>query len=155
MTDPFIIFDVLTQTQLGKLFGVSSHTIGRWLKEVGLRRPDGEPTQKAIDGGIAVSVTLDGDAHSFWGWAKGPTIRILEAAGHQLVSTTAVPSSPPQTSNPLPDNLTGPFSAKSNGGDGFAIEDANGIAGYWTRGEKRTKKLVEILNYFHDKGVEL
>ena len=54
MTDPYPIFDYLTLTQLGSVFGVSATASGSWLAELGLRRITGVPAQKAIDAGLEV-----------------------------------------------------------------------------------------------------
>jgi hypothetical protein len=39
-----------TMKEIGQLFGVSSHTIGKQLKELGLRTKDGKPSREAFDG---------------------------------------------------------------------------------------------------------
>lgn len=50
----------MTMRKLGTLLRVSSHVIGRKLKELGLRDADGEPTQEARTGGFTTSVIVDG-----------------------------------------------------------------------------------------------
>jgi len=49
----------MTMRQLGTLFGVSSHVIGRKLKEVGLRSAEGHPTDKAKDGFFTKTVVVE------------------------------------------------------------------------------------------------
>ena len=152
MTDPFPNFPTLNQTQLGVMFAVSPHLMGRWLKEVGLRRPDGQPVQKAVDAGIAVRVSLDDGTHPFWVWAKQPTIRILEAAGHQRVDASASQQAPvAPLATPVVEvctKLTGPFIPRRSDteGDGFEIADINGVVAIWCRGEWLADVLVKLLN---------
>jgi hypothetical protein len=143
--DLYPAFETLNQRQLGHLFGVSSHQVGRWLKEIGLRRYDGEPAQKAIDEGIAAPVNLDDGTHPFWAWAKEATVRILEAAGHARVSAATTPLAP------LP-QLLGPFTAKRSDaeGDGFEVADSNGLVAIWCRGEELAGRVVKLLNLAHE-----
>ncbi len=43
----------VTQTETGRIYGVSSRTVGRWLKDIGLRSPCGTPTIRAFKEGFA------------------------------------------------------------------------------------------------------
>ena len=38
--------------QIGKILGISSHAVGRKLKELGFRTPDGDPTDMAKESGL-------------------------------------------------------------------------------------------------------
>lgn len=78
MNDPFPYFVFLTQRQFGELFGVSAQRIGRWLAELGLRGPDGQPTEQAEADGL-VQPVRDGDV-AFWSWHKGPRCRSRQRA---------------------------------------------------------------------------
>jgi hypothetical protein len=40
--------EYLSQTELGRLYGVSSHVVGRWLKGMGLRTEGGQPSPMAF-----------------------------------------------------------------------------------------------------------
>src|SRR5438105_4429858 len=80
--DPFPNFEMLSITQLGELFGTSAQVMGLWLKEVGLRLPNGAPAPKAIDGGLARTFTPE-SGKPFWIWRKLSVVRILEAAEHR------------------------------------------------------------------------
>jgi len=42
----------LNQTELGKLFGVSSHVLGDWLVDIGLRTSDKKPSAGAFSEGF-------------------------------------------------------------------------------------------------------
>lgn len=37
----------LSQTEIGRVYGVSSHVVGKWLKDLGLRNSEGFPTDDA------------------------------------------------------------------------------------------------------------
>ena len=41
--------EFLSLTELGKLYGVSSHVVGRWLKGLGLRTESGQPIAQAFN----------------------------------------------------------------------------------------------------------
>jgi len=41
--------DFLSLTEIGKLYGVSSHVVGRWLKNLGLRTESGSPSIQAFN----------------------------------------------------------------------------------------------------------
>lgn len=59
-----------TLTELGKLFGVSSHSIGRWLIECGLRTPGKKPSRKAFEDGLVRQAPTGRGAGYFWVWQK-------------------------------------------------------------------------------------
>ena len=140
--DMYPSFTPLKLGQLGEYFGETSHVIGRWLKEMGVRLPNGEPTEEAKDAGVAVLVVPPDGSHVFWVWDKEKTLTLLERAGHQRLT-------PPHADGPAPTKLLGPFTARPNGGDGFEIVDANGIVGIWCRGEWLSGVLVKLLNVCH------
>ncbi len=72
-----------SQTELGKLFGVSSHTIGRWLWEAGLRDSDGKPTAWGWEYVSQRPSTNPGTYFNVWHREK--TVKLLESKGHALV----------------------------------------------------------------------
>lgn len=47
MTDEF-----LSQTELGQIFGVSSHRMGKWLVDLGLRYKNKKPSRPAFENGF-------------------------------------------------------------------------------------------------------
>ncbi len=70
-----------TMKQIGAAFGVSSHVIGKRLKEIGLRTADGKPSRVAFDGGYcAPHWTSDGE-HYCWAWERTKTIEALQRSG--------------------------------------------------------------------------
>jgi len=81
-----MINEYLSQTELGKLFGVSSHTIGRWLTAAGLRGPDGKPS---LHGWEYVSQRPSTNPGTYFNvWHREKTVRLLESKGHALVGAT-------------------------------------------------------------------
>jgi hypothetical protein len=71
----------LTQTQIGKRYGnLSARKVGTWLKNVGLRKPDGEPTKKAIEGRFCKLIRNEDWGGTFWVWHATKTLGMLEAS---------------------------------------------------------------------------
>ena len=147
MNDPFPVFEYLTQTQLGQLFGATSHEIGRWLKELGYKRPNNRPSDEAILSGMANNVTI-GPVH-FPVWNKEEVVTLLEANGHRR-SDSDEPEAAPSRSNEV--TLVGPFSARYNGGDGYELLDGNGEVGIWVRGEANAERVAALLSLAGDCG---
>lgn len=75
----------ITMRELGTLFGVSSHVIGRWLVEIGLRTAQKRPSPAAFQGGYVQQGGLQNGGY-FWIWHREMTIAALEQAGHQQVA---------------------------------------------------------------------
>jgi len=69
----------VNQGALGREFGLSAVMIGRKLEEAGLRE-DRQPTQAALDGGLAHAAPLANGAPNFR-WHKQKAIAALEEAG--------------------------------------------------------------------------
>ena len=70
--------EFITQTDLGKLYGVSSHQIGKWLSGLGLRE-DGRPTTTAIRDGFVKQAPSTQPSTYFWVWHNAKTTTILDA----------------------------------------------------------------------------
>ena len=79
-----VMKEYLSQTELGKLFGVSSHTIGEWLRDAGLRDPGGKPTFEGHE--YADTRPSTNPNTYFWVWHRKRTIRLLESRGHQVLA---------------------------------------------------------------------
>jgi hypothetical protein len=138
-SDPFPNFTTLSQKQLGQVFDATSHEVGRWLREAGLR--DGsEPTAAAQAQGIAMKVTTAPGAIPFWAWDKVRTIAALEAAGHRRAGATDIL---PERKRPT---LRGPFALKANGGDGYEIVNRDGETVIWCRGDEAALRLQKLLD---------
>ena len=74
----------VSQTDIGHYYGLSAIKVGRVLTELGLKDKAGA-TQRAIDGGFAVSTPLaDGTQH--WRWRKGKVLHAFDEYGLERVS---------------------------------------------------------------------
>lgn len=122
----------LTLTQLGVVFGVTSHKVGNWLVKVGLRTDDKHPSPKAFTEGF-VSRCQSGAGY-FYIWHKAKTIALLESEGHRRI-----------------DMLVGPFEFRP-GKRLFEVVDANGSVGVWAAGEEYARLLAHLLNIAHKHG---
>lgn len=98
----------MTMREIGKSFGVSSHVIGRWLIDIGLRTADKKPSAAAHHGGYVEQSGLQNGGY-FWKWHGQKTIAALQQAGH--------PKSAPMLSG----RLNGPFTAEQSGVNGYRI----------------------------------
>ena len=57
----------VTMRQIGKNLGISSHAVGRKLKEVGLRTSEGHPSEKARTSSLTKTIfTEQGFALALW-----------------------------------------------------------------------------------------
>ncbi len=89
------------QSELGDLFGTTSHKIGRALVDRDLRTTNGYPTKRAIDEGFCRPLQAAMN-YTNYGWNPDKTVPELIKAGLKLVDQP--PSWLVQTSN-----LHGPF----------------------------------------------
>ena len=80
-------FSFSTMRQLGEIFGVSSHVVGRALKQMGLRTPDGKPTYRAQDDGLVMLAAGPQPWVPLWLWHRELTTALLEEAGFEAVSS--------------------------------------------------------------------
>jgi hypothetical protein len=125
--------------ELGKHFGASSHEIGRWLVEIGLRTESKEPSQMAIAGGYCKRQSFDGPGLLVV-WHVAKTIAALEAAGHKQIVK------PPTMPVPTSTGLTGPFTLEQSGINGYLIRGGDGATALWLYGEEATQKVLHLLN---------
>lgn len=75
----------LSQTELGKLYGVSRNTIGQWLVELGLRTADKKPSQRAFDRGFVDRRDSTQPGTYYWVWHAAKTCELLDV-GHMRAS---------------------------------------------------------------------
>ena len=130
-----------TQTELGRLFGVTSHVIGKWLAALGLRVVGGNPTAKA-QGLVKTAPTGRGEGdHLFFLWHTAKTVKALEDAGHRQVQ---LPEPYPAVANTK--LLVGPFSNRISGMEGYEILNGNGNVFGWVTGERAATWVVRLLN---------
>lgn len=71
-----------TMRDLGRaFFGVSSHTVGRKLKELHLRTTEGKPSSEAFSRGLVLRKFTDDHQNYCWVWHAAKTVPLLERAG--------------------------------------------------------------------------
>lgn len=130
-------YPTMTQTQLGQLFGATSHEIGRWLTDVGLR-DDNRPTPRAFDGDFCVAVPSRGQGYHY-AWKAEKTVPLLDQAGHHL----AFPLPGDLVDTPV---LNGPFSHRRRASGGYEIVNGDGTVGVLVDGVATAVWLERILN---------
>lgn len=139
------VFEFMTQTQLGVIFGTSSHKIGAWLKEIGLRNKFGQPTQEAITGAFCKQAPSGPTAYH-WVWNSRKTVKLLMDNGFAVVPN-------PPRSLVHPAILNGPFSVQKTSGAEFSILNKDGSVSLWANNDKTANVMVKILNAAHSCGV--
>jgi len=70
--------EYLSLTELGRLYGVSSHTLGRWLKGLGLRTEAGRPSHDAFAHGYVNQRPSRHPGTYYWVWHAEKTTTILD-----------------------------------------------------------------------------
>ena len=71
-----------SQTELGREFGASSHKIGKWLEDVGLRTAQKKPSRMAFKGGYCTERESTNPGTYFWVWHAEKTAQLFEEAGY-------------------------------------------------------------------------
>ena len=75
--------EYLSQTNIGKLFDVSSHVIGKWLVDLGLHTEEMKPSRTAIDTDLCRLASYD--EHRYFNvWHARRTIAAFQKAGHEI-----------------------------------------------------------------------
>jgi hypothetical protein len=77
-------YEFMNLTQLGELFGGSSHQVGSWLVTIGLRTEDKRPSKKAFDDFYVTEGPSRGQGYN-WVWNSVKTAAAFESAGHKRV----------------------------------------------------------------------
>lgn len=134
-------FQYMTQTQLGKLYGVSSHKIGQWLVAAGLRSQDKRPSVEAHDGGFCTTGPSGTNGYH-WVWHSEKTVRALQNKGHFVIA-----DAPPElVEQPI---LNGPFRS----GTGKEILNGDGSLAITTMNVESAHIVLRVLNMAHRHGV--
>ena len=137
-------YKTMTQTQLGSLFGTTSHKVGRWLVEIGLRTPEGRPSREAYQGRYCETAPAHGGGYH-WAWATQKTVEALERAGHRRVNPP-----PLDLVEPLP--LAGPFTDRMSEDGRVEVVGADGNVGVIVMGEENARAVIQLLNLAHRHG---
>lgn len=134
----------LSQTQLGLLFGVSSHEVGRWLVVIGLREAKGgKPSREAHRGNYCETVP-SGPSGYFWAWNAERVVARLQEAGHQLL-----PELPEELVEPPA--LNGPFRVSETCPK--EIINADGTLAIRASCRKNAEIVMRILELAYQRGV--
>ena len=136
-------YQVMILTQLGDLFGVTSHQIGRWLTEVGLRN-DNKPTAKAFDGDFCVSVPSRNQGFQY-AWRPEKVVPALVQHGHKMLPM-------PPLDLVEPPALSGPFGIRTDANGLSEITNADGTVAALVPGRREADKLVGVMNTAHKLG---
>ena len=80
-----------TMRNLGTVFGVSSHVIGRALKQMNLRTQDGQPSYLAQENGLVKLAEGPQPWIPLWLWHKERTVALLEGVGFEVVEKGVSP----------------------------------------------------------------
>ncbi len=139
--------EFVNQTDLGKLFDLTSHQIGRILMRLGLRNPDRTPTQLARERGYCKQRTMD-NGYGDWLWHRVLTARAIENAGYPRKGDH-LPSDDPAKTAPL----SGPFICRQMGGLHYAIESGDGSVVVWCDGPRNADTLTRLMNKAHEQGL--
>jgi hypothetical protein len=74
--------EYLTMREIGKSFGVTSHRVGKALKDLGYRNEKGQPSQRAFDEAfVAQRWAEDRPEIYLWAWHGRKTTDLLKSAG--------------------------------------------------------------------------
>ena len=101
--------EYLSITDIGRIYGVSAHVAGRWLKNFGLRTESGQPSAQAFNEN---------------------TSRSGQAVIPEPSFTSGTPSERPTFSTACA--IHGPFMVRSSGNIGQELLDADGRIIAWT-----------------------
>ena len=125
----------LSQTELGILFGVSSHKIGRWLTALGLRY-NGTPSEQAHHDGY-VSTRPHRNKGYYWRWHGLKTVAALERAGHVQIGFPPIPS------------LHGPFTTRQETATEYVILNGDGSYCVSVMGLRNAEIMAKALSDFY------
>ena len=137
-------FEFRTLTQIGEVFGASSHQVGKWLVEIGLRTEGKRPSTAAFDGEFVTQGPSRGNGYN-WVWHSVRTVAALEKAGHRRI-----PNPPPFLVDPP--KLNGPFTTKANRTNGFDIVNADGSVAIVVSGPRNVELVARLLNLAEKHG---
>jgi hypothetical protein len=133
-------------TEIGQLFGVSSHVVGRWLVGIGLRTPEKFPSTKAFKGGYTNKAPNGRGSGWYYVWDRDKTVQALEEAGHRCSGDLE------DERLSVPTRLVGPFVVRCRPDHGFDVVGGDDIANIQVRGQENAELLLRLLNLAHHYG---
>ena len=71
-----------SQRELGELYGVSSHVVGKWLKDLGLRTGDGRPSTEAFSGNYVLQRLSTNPGTYYYIWNTEKTTNLFDSMGY-------------------------------------------------------------------------
>jgi len=131
-------YEQMALTQIGELFGATSHDVGKWLVKLGLRTAAKRPSSLAFDGKFVSQGPSRGDGCN-WVWHSQRTVAALEQAGHRRIFNP-----PPYLVDPP--KLVGPFTKRANETNGYDVVGGDGVVAIVVAGETNADFVVELLN---------
>ncbi len=78
--------DYLSITDIGRIYGVSSHVAGRWLKGLGLRTESGQPSAQAFNEKYVSHRPSRHPGTFYYVWHAGKTTAILDGMQYPRAS---------------------------------------------------------------------
>lgn len=135
-------FEFMTLTQLGEIFGVSSHKVGDWLVELGFRTENKRPSKLAFEADVVKEGPSRGQGYN-WIWHAEKTIEAIEAAGHKRT----FPAPLGLVEAPI---LCGPFTLISDSTQNFRVENRD--QDVVLQGQGNGGGLLTVMNAAHRLG---
>lgn len=137
-------FAYMSLRQLGELFGVTSHKVGKWLKDLELRDEEGLPTKKAHEGRFCKQAVA-GEKCTLWVWHSEKTVAALKEDGHPMLLD-------PPRDLVSPAILNGPFTVRATKNSFCVIENADGSDCIRVNNSMTADVIVRLLNAAHRSG---
>jgi hypothetical protein len=141
-------YEFMSLTQIGQVFGTTSHQAGRWLAKLGLRTQGKQglrPSKEAFEGGYVKDVPSRGQGY-VWAWHSEKTVKALENAGHRVCIS-------PSNELLAACTLNGPFQHRRNQQAGFEIINGDGTVAITVVGDQNARFLCDLLNLAERRGV--
>lgn len=141
-------YEYMSLTQIGDIFGTTSHKVGRWLVKIGLRYEGKQglrASKKAHDEGYVKDVGTGGGGY-MWAWHTEKTVKALEDAGHEVVIQ-------PGHDLLAPCRLNGPFEYRPNSQFGHEVVNGDGTVAVCVTGEENVRFVTRLLNLADKHGI--
>lgn len=138
-------FEFLSLSQLGEVFGVSSHQVGKWLVKIGLRTETMRPSREAFGGGYVTTAPSRGQGYVYV-WHAERTTKALIDAGHPVALK-------PGCTLLAPCLLNGPFGHRPHAEIGHEVVNGDGTVAVWVAGAENAALICRLLNAADRHGV--